>query len=400
MLRVWNVTLVGLAFCLSLFGTFLTRSGIVSSIHSFTQSSIGPWFLGFVVVAVVFTVAMIWLRLPQLRTTAKLESLVSREASFLYNNLLLVALCLTILWGTAWPILSEAVRGESVVVGRPYYDFFLRVFGLPLLLLMGIGPLIAWRRASLRGLGRVFAWPAGIALAAGVLLIALGAGSSIPGLVAYTFATFVLSTIGLEFVRGTAARRALTGEAIPTAFGQLVGRNRRRYGGYVVHAAIVLLAIGIAGSSAYDSVVEGRLSRGASLAIGDYTLTYRELREREGANATEIRAVLDVRRGNDDLGTLEAGKNAYSVEQQVSNEVGIRSDLLTGEDLFVIAERVYENGTVQFRVFVKPLVNLIWLAGLVFVLGSLITLWPDAREERRLATRYTRTPETADRPAT
>ena len=400
MLRVWNVTLVGLAFCLSLFGTFLTRSGIVSSIHSFTQSSIGPWFLGFVVVAVVFTVAMIWLRLPQLRTTAKLESLVSREASFLYNNLLLVALCLTILWGTAWPILSEAVRGESVVVGRPYYDFFLRVFGLPLLLLMGIGPLIAWRRASLRGLGRVFAWPAGIALAAGVLLIALGAGSSIPGLVAYTFATFVLSTIGLEFVRGTAARRALTGEAIPTAFGQLVGRNRRRYGGYVVHAAIVLLAIGIAGSSAYDSVVEGRLSRGESLAIGDYTLTYRELREREGANATEIRAVLDVRRGNDDLGTLEAGKNAYSVEQQVSNEVGIRSDLLTGEDLFVIAERVYENGTVQFRVFVKPLVNLIWLAGLVFVLGSLITLWPDAREERRLATRYARTPETADRPAT
>ena len=402
MLRVWNVTLVGLAFCLSLFGTFLTRSGIVSSIHSFTQSSIGPWFLAFVVVAVVFTVAMIWLRLPQLRTKAKLESLISREASFLYNNLLLVALCLTILWGTAWPILSEAVRGESVVVGRPYYDFFLRVFGLPLLLLMGIGPLIAWRRASLRGLARVFVWPAGIALAAGSLLIALGAGSSIPGLVAYTFATFVLATIALEFVRGTSARRALTGEAVPTAFGRLVGRNRRRYGGYVVHAAIVLLAIGIAGSSAYDSVVESPspLARGESLAIGDYTLTYRELREREGANATEIRAVLDVRRGGDDLGTLEAGKNAYSVEQQVSNEVGIRSDLLTGEDLFVISERVYENGTVQFRVFVKPLVNLIWLAGLVFVLGSLITLWPDAREERRLATRYARTPETADRTAT
>ncbi len=167
MLRVWNVTLVSLAFCLSLFGTFLTRSGVVSSIHSFTQSAIGPWFLGFIVVAVVFSATMIWLRLPQLRTTARLESLVSREATFLYNNLLLVALCLTILWGTAWPILSEAVRGESVVVGRPYYDFFLRIFGLPLLLLMGIGPLVAWRRASLRGLARVFAWPAGIALATG-----------------------------------------------------------------------------------------------------------------------------------------------------------------------------------------------------------------------------------------
>ena len=200
-------------------------------------------------------------------------------------------------------------------------------------------------------------------------------------------------------MRGTAARRALTGEPIPRAFGSLVGRNRRRYGGYVVHAAIVLLAIGVAGSSAYDSVVEGRLARGESLAVGGYTLTYRELTEREGANATEIRAVLDVRRGSDDLGTIAAGKNAYSVEQQVSNEVGIRSDLLTGEDLFVIAEQVRDDGAVVFRVFVKPLVNLIWLAGIVFVLGSLIALWPDAREERRLATRYARADERSETPA-
>jgi cytochrome c-type biogenesis protein CcmF len=394
------VTLVSLAFCLSLFGTFLTRSGVVTSIHSFTKSSIGPWFLGFIVVAVVFSVGMIWLRLPQLRTTAKLESLVSREAAFLYNNLFLVALCLTILWGTAWPMVSEAVRGESVVVGRPYYDFFLRIFGLPLLLLMGIAPLIAWRRASLRGLWRTFVWPAGVALATGVVLIALGAGSSIPGLIAYSFAAFVLATIALEFARGTAARRALTGEPVPTAFGRLIGRNRRRYGGYVVHASIVLLAIGVAGSSAYDSVAEGRLAQGQSLAVGGYTVTYRSLGEREGPNATEVRAVLGVRRGGKDLGTVDAGKNAYSVEQQVSNEVGIRTDYLTGEDLFVIAEQVNNDGTVFFRVFTKPLVNLIWLAGFVFVLGSVITLWPDAREERRLATRYATARERSDSPAT
>ena len=400
MLRVWNVTLVSLAFCLSLFGTFLTRSGVVSSIHSFTQSPIGPWFLGFIVVAVAFSSVMIWLRLPLLRTTAKLESLVSREAAFLYNNLLLIALCLTILWGTAWPIVSEAVRGESVVVGRPYYDFFLRIFGLPLLLLMGIGPLIAWRRASLQGLARTFAWPAGVAVATGVFLVARGAGSSIPGLIAYTFAAFVLTTIVLEFSRGTSARRALTGESVPVALGRLVGRNRRRYGGYVVHAAVVLLAIGVAGSSAYDSVAEGRLAKGESIAVGGYTLTYRDLTERDGPNATEIRAVLDVRRGSDDLGSVSAGKNAYSVEQQVSNEVGIRSDLLTGEDLFVIAEQVRDDGSVVFRVFVKPLVNLIWLAGFVFLLGSLITLWPDALEQRRLATRYARAGERPDTPAT
>ncbi len=391
MLKVWNVVLVSLAFCLSLFGTFLTRSGVVNSIHSFTQSDIGPWFLAFIIVAVVFaTVLIIW-RLPLLRSTTRLESLVSREAVFLYNNLLLVALCLTILWGVAWPILSEAVRGQSVVVGRPYYDFFLRIFGLPLLLLMGIGPLIAWRRASLPGLMRTLAWPGGIALATGAVLLVLGAGSSIPGLIAYTFSAFVLAAIGLEFVRGTRARRALSSETWPVAFASLIGRNRRRYGGYVVHAAIVLLAIGIAGSSAYDSVTEGKLAPGQSLAVAGYRLTYEKLEERDTDHATEVRALVSAQRGGKDLGAVEAGKNSYKIagpDPQVSSEVGIRTDYLTGEDLFVIAEQVNDDGTVYFRVFVKPLVNLIWLAGLVFLLGSVIALWPDAREERRLAVRY------------
>src|SRR5690242_8846826 len=226
MLKVWNVLLVVLAFCLSIFGTFLTRSGVINSIHSFTQSSIGPWFLGFICFITVGSLALVFWRLPLLRAKTKLESLVSREATFLYNNLLLVALCLTILWGVSYPLLSEAIRGETVTVGRPYYDFFLRIFGLPLLLLMGIGPLVAWRRASLRGLKRTFAVPAAVALITGGVLIALGAGSSRPGLIAYTFSAFVLATIVLEFVRGTRAAGSLT---------QLVARNRRRYGGYIVH---------------------------------------------------------------------------------------------------------------------------------------------------------------------
>ena len=390
MLRVWNHLLVVLAFSLSLFGTFLTRSGIVSSIHSFTQSSIGPWFLFFICIVVFGSLALLFSRLPLLRSKTRLESLVSREATFLYNNLLLVALTLTILWGVAYPILHEAVLGESRIVGPGYYNFFLRVFGLPLLLLMGIGPLVAWRRASLRSLGLTFAWPAGIALLVGVVLLGFGAGSSIPGLVAYTFSAFVLASIALEFIRGTRARRALSGGSWPGAFSALVGRNRRRYGGYVVHAAIVLLAIGVAGSSAYDQVNESRspLARGDSLAVGDYRLTYRGLEEREAANATEIRARFAVERDGEPLGTIEAGKNAYTAERQVSNEVGIRSDLVTGEDLFVTAGQIYPDGSVHIRVFVKPLVNLIWLAGLVFVLGALITLWPDAREQRRLALRY------------
>jgi len=387
MLRVWNVLLVILAFSLSLFGTFLTRSGVVNSIHSFTQSSIGPWFLAFIGFTVAVSLALVFWRLPQLRSPTKLESPISREAAFLYNNLLLLALCLAILWGVVYPMLSEAIRGEAVVLGRSYYDFFLRAFGLPLLLLMGIGPLIAWRRASLRSLATTFRWPTLVALSAGVVLLALGAGSSIPGLVAYTFSAFVGATIVMEFARGTRARKALGAASWPAAFSSLMARNRRRYGGYVVHASIVLLAIGIAGSSAFDSVAEAKLAQGESLAIGGYTLVYRSLAERQSANATEVRATLDIRRGDKDLGTVQAGKNAYTIEQQVSNEVGIRSDKLTGEDLFVIAEQIDPDGSVYFRVFVKPLVNFVWLAGLVFLLGSVITLWPDRKEQRRLVAR-------------
>jgi cytochrome c-type biogenesis protein CcmF len=387
MLRVWNMLLVILAFSLSLFGTFLTRSGVVNSIHSFTQSSIGPWFLAFIGLTVTVSLALVFWRLPTLRSQTKLESVVSREAAFLYNNLLLLALCLTIFWGVVYPLISEAVRGEAVVLGREYYDFFLRIFGLPLLLLMGIGPLIAWRRASLQSLLTTFLWPTGVAAATGLVLLALGAGSSIPGLIAYTFSAFVAATIVLEFVRGTRARKALGATSWPGAFSSLIARNRRRYGGYVVHAAIVLLAIGIAGSSAFDTVAEARLTRGESMEVGKYRLEYRALDERIAANATEIRAELAVSRGNRDLGTLEAGKNAYTIEEQVSNEVGIRSDPLTGEDLFVIAEQIDPDGTVYFRVFVKPLVNLIWVAGLVFLLGALIAMWPDAREQRRLVER-------------
>ncbi|MBA2463091.1 MAG: heme lyase CcmF/NrfE family subunit [Actinobacteria bacterium] len=388
MLRVWNVLLVILTFALSIFGTFLTRSGILSSIHSFTQSSIGAWFLGFLTLTVVGSVALVFSRLPLLRARTRLESLVSREATFLYNNLLLVALCLTILWGVVYPILSEAVRGEGANLGAGYYNFFLRAFGLPLLLLMGIGPLVAWRRASLRSLGTTFLWPLGVATAVAVALLAFGAGSSIPGLVAYTFSAFVLTSIVLEFTRGTRARKALGDPTWPRAFARLIGRNRRRYGGYLVHAAIVMLAIGIAGSSAYDSVREGRLARGDTISISGYRLQYRSLEERTGPNATELRAVFGVERDGDALGTVAAGKNAYTAERQVSNEVGLRHDYLTGEDLFVIAEQIDPDGGVYVRIFVKPLVNLLWLSGALFLLGALVTLWPDAREQRRLAVRY------------
>ena len=377
MLKVWNMVLVALAFELSVFGTFLTRSGVVNSIHSFAKSSIGGWFLAFVVISSLFSTALIMYRLPLLKARTKLESALSREASFLYNNLLLVALSLTILWGVLFPIITQLVKGESRTIGRPYYDFFLRSFGLPLLLLMGIGPLIAWRRTSLRALGRALAWPLGVALVAGAALVAAGAGSSTPGLIAYTFSAFVLGTIAVELVRGTRAAGSLF---------LLVSRNRRRYGGYVVHAAVVLLAIGVAGSSAYGSTTERKLVVGQSMHVPGYTLTLRQLQVRNTSNATETRAILGVDgRWN---GTISSGANQYRNPPEPSNEVGIKTNWLRGEDLYVIANDFkLTQHAVYVKVLVKPLVNLIWIAGIVFLLGSAVAIWPDAREQRRLVTR-------------
>jgi cytochrome c-type biogenesis protein CcmF len=378
MLKVWNMILVALAFNLSLFGTFLTRSGVIDSIHSFAKSSIGAWFLGFLALMVVFSVALIYLRLPLLRTKTKLESLVSREATFLYNNLLLVALALTILWGVLYPILSEAVRGETRSVSKPYYDFFLHTFGLPLLLLMGIGPLVAWRKASLRSLGKTFVIPFAASVVTGVALLALGFGSSWPGLLTYTFSAFVAASILLEFARGRAAAGGIL---------RLIGRNRRRYGGYVVHAAIVLLAIGIAGSSAYQTVRERVLSPGQTIQAAGYTLTYTGLTSVKGPNYTGFRAFLSAS-GHGERFRLKPGMNNYAIEGP-SNEVSIYHDPRSLGDVFTRAQLVgTHTDKIDVQVFVKPLINLIWVAGFVFVAGALIAMWPDAVEQRRLAARY------------
>jgi cytochrome c-type biogenesis protein CcmF len=389
MLRVWNVVLVALAFCLSLFGTFLTRSGVLNSIHSFSQSSIGPWLLTFLGLVAAACTGLILSRLPLLRGRTRMESLVSREAAFLYNNLFLVAFALTVLWGVAYPLVSEAIRGVATTVSAPYYDFFGIAFGLPLVLLMGIGPLIAWRRASLRSLGFAVAIPGAAAVATGSALAAAGDGSSVAGLVGYTFAAFVLAAIVLEFVRGTRARRALGDGGWLASFASLVARNRRRYGGYVVHAAIALLLIGAVGVGGFQTEVGRRLEPGQAITAAGYTVRYVGTTRTQVANRTEVRAQLHVFRDGREIGTLAAGKNVYTrANEQTSNEVGIRTDWPRAQDLFVIGDTFYADGSVFLKVLVNPLVNLIWLAGLVFVLGSAVAMWPDAREQRRLASRF------------
>jgi len=380
MLKVWNMVLVALAFNLSLFGTFLTRSGIINSVHSFSQSPIGAWFMGFLIFMVVFSVALIYLRLPLLRTKTRLESLVSREATFLYNNLLLVALALTILWGVLYPVLSEAVRGQTRSVGKPYYDFFLHTFGIPLLLLMGIGPLVAWRKASLRSLGKTFLIPFAVCLVTGGVLLGLGFESSWAGLLAYTFSAFVIASIVLEFLRGRAAAGGIF---------RLVSRNRRRYGGYIVHAAIVLLAIGIAGSSAYQTIREdGHLRPGQSMEIAGYTAKYRRVYGVKGPDYTGFRTVVTVT-GPGESFTVTPGMNVYDAGIGPANEASIYHDPRTLGDFFSTATLLSaKSDTIDLKLYVKPLINLIWAGGFLFVFGALVAMWPDAVEQRRLAARY------------
>ncbi|MBV8479287.1 MAG: hypothetical protein JOY72_03190, partial [Actinobacteria bacterium] len=247
----------------------------------------------------------------------------------------------------------------------------------------GIGPLVAWRRASLRSLGKTFAIPAAAAVVTGVVLIALGFGSSTPGLLAYTFSAFVGASIVLEFVRGTQATGSLT---------RLVARNRRRYGGYIVHAAVLSLAIGIAGSSAYQTIREQNLKPGQSMDVAGYTLTYRSLYIQQLQNSQKTSAIVDVTRGGSHVSTLHPGKSFFPVEQSSSNNVAIYHDPRSLGDVYTIADGISKNGTLDLKVLVKPLVNLVWFAGFIFVFGSVVAMWPDAVEQRRLVERYAAVP--------
>jgi cytochrome c-type biogenesis protein CcmF len=392
MLKVWNMVLVSGAFALSLFGTFLTRSGVVNSVHSFVQSATGPYLLGFVALVVAFSVAMILWRLPLLRAEHRLESVVSREATFLFNNLLFVALLFAIFWGVVFPILSEAVRGIRSSVSTPYYDFFLVIFGLPLLFLTGVGPMIAWRRASPRSLVRTFRWPALSAVAATVLFVLAGLGSSAAGLTALSLCVFVTMTIALEFARGTAARRALTGAPWPRALLELVARNRRRYGGYVVHLAVVLLVVGIVASGAYATVRTQHLARGQTMQVDGYRFTNLGLFRTTEANSTTVHVQLAVSRGGRSLGTLAPGQRLFTdtADQRVANEVDIRTLFPSLTDVYTILQGIDANSSqgVDVKVLVNPMIGLIWLAGVVFLTGAVVALWPDPREARMLARRY------------
>ncbi len=383
MLKKWNLALIIGSWLLSIFGTFITRSGVISSVHSFTQSNVGYFFLFFLIAAGTASFALYANRLPLLTAEARLESMVSREASFLFNNLLFVGIAFSVLWGTLFPILSELVQGTKVTVGPPFFNQVNIPLGLALLALTGIGPLIAWRRASLPNLQRQFAVPGTVG--AFTILILLVAGMrDFYALVAIGLGAFVAATIVQEFARGTRARHRQYGEPYLLALGRLIARNRRRYGGYVVHTGMVILFVAFAGM-AFKTETEATLRPGESVSLRSpygqtYTFTHLGISQYDALNRLVTAASVEVRRDGRKIGMLNPEKRQH-VDSfgrptfQPSTEPSIMSMLR--EDLYGVLGGVVD-GTEQavFRFTINPLVWWVWYGGMIVALGGLVVMWP------------------------
>ncbi len=375
MLRVWNMILVVLTFSLALFGTFLTRSGVVASVHAFGESTLGPWFLAFIAVVLTVSAALIVYRLPMLRSRHSLESYVSREGIFLFNNLLLVGLAFAVFWGTVFPILSEAARGTRITVGQGYYDQVAVPIGLAILVLTGVGPLIPWRKASLRQLWGKFWWPIAIAIVVGFGLLAFTDAWDSP-LAAGVFmaAAFVVCSVGGEFWRGMKVRHALGGISWPGALASIVSRNRRRYGGYIVHIGVAVLFVGLAGSSAFASQGDFSLQRGEIGEVDGYQFRYEEASRGADEHAGTVSVKLGVFKDGDRIGTMDPSVRFFFADEQRSTEVAVDSG--PTRDLYIVLAGLTEDGTARFSVFVNPLVSWIWTSCLLIVIGGLIGIWP------------------------
>jgi cytochrome c-type biogenesis protein CcmF len=395
MLKVWNMALVILTFALTIFGTFLTRSGVISSVHSFTQSGLGPYFMGFLILVIGVAVVLLVYRLPELKGENELDSLLSREAAFLLNNWVLVGLAFATFWGTVFPVLSEAVRGVKITVGPPFFNKVNGPLGVLLLFLSGIGPVIAWRRASAKSLKRNFIVPVCIGVITGTLFFTFGYRNYY-AVVVFSLAGFVLGTIFSEFVRGTRARQVILRENPPQALGRLVSKNPRRYGGYVVHIGIVLIFIGVAGSSFFKIEKQLSLQPGQTIEAGRYILQYTGMKNSEDAHVASQAAVVEVFLGGQQIATLHPEKRLYKRQNQPTTEVAIRPTLR--DDLYVVLGGYDEaSGLATFQVFVNPLLSWLWIGGLTLVLGTCITMLPSPAERQALA--FARTPLAIDREA-
>ncbi|MFZ3378432.1 MAG: heme lyase CcmF/NrfE family subunit [Candidatus Acidiferrales bacterium] len=376
MMKVWNVWLVFITFMLCILGTMLTRSGVVSSVHAFAQSSIGGWFVGFLAIIFLVCFAAYWKNRDYLRSDNQLDSLVSRESSFLFNNLILLAACFAVLWGTLFPVLSEWVEGSKISVGPPFFNKVMIPIALFLLLLTGVGPLLAWRKTSFDALKRNFAWPLGGGLLAGVIA-AISGFRDIYALMCLILSVFVTLTIASEFYRGARVISSRDGTNLLTSAGELTMRNTRRYGGYIVHFGMVLVFIGIAGTP-FNKDIQKDLGIGDTLKIGPYTILCQNFDQVANGNYQSDRATLEVfKNGKSDM-MLYPERRFFLTSQITETMVAVQSSPL--RDLYVVyAGRSPESGRPSVHAYLLPLVKWIWFGGIIVVLGTILALIPNRR---------------------
>jgi cytochrome c-type biogenesis protein CcmF len=385
MLKRWNMALIILTFSLVIEGTFLTRSGVISSVHSFAQSAIGPLFLIFIAVMFGFSFYLFVSRWDMLKSDNELDSLLSRESFFLLNNLIFIGLAVVVWWGTHFPLFSEALTGEKIVVGPPFFEQTTAPLWATIVLLMGVAPLIPWRRASIKKLGDSLLWPGAVGIAIMAWLY-LGLGIRIFGAVlGFGLCAFSLAATLIEYWRGMSARHRSRGESYPVALWKLVGRNHRRYGGYLIHIGVLLVAIGVVGSRFYQVETQQNLAIGQSMNIssevsGNYGLTYHGLREAESPDDRIItEAVLSVTYNGQPAGALIPNREFFILQQQPMTIPDKRSTLV--DDLYVILAGWEGTGqTATFKAYINPLVNWIWIGGFVFILGTVVATWPTVQE--------------------
>ncbi|HEU4334402.1 MAG TPA: cytochrome c-type biogenesis CcmF C-terminal domain-containing protein, partial [Candidatus Eisenbacteria bacterium] len=379
MLKTWNVVLIVLTFELSIFGTFLTRSGILTSVHSFAESDIGPWFMAFIIGSSTLATALILYRKALLESENRMDAIVSREGSFLFNNVLFVALTFATFLGTTFPVLSEAVTGAKISVSAPFFNRVNVPIGLALLILTGMGPVLSWKRATASALQRNFVIPIVLGVVVTLLSLPLGVKGLYP-IVTVFGSAFVLTTVVMEFARGIQARKDVAAGRGAMAVVDLVAKNRRRYGGYVIHVGVVMVFVGVLGSSVFQKEVHRPLRPGESMSIGEYSLTLRGTEQQMERNASHTRAILDVSKDGRSMGQSFPSKAMYFKSQQPMTEVALHQT--PAEDLYMILGGVNDDGTVSIQAYINPLVSLIWSGGVVMLLGTLIALSDKMRLRR------------------
>lgn len=380
MLKTWNLTLIIGTFLLSLFGTFLTRSGVLDSVHAFTEGFIGPLFLGFIVFITLISLTLIAWRADRLHSPGTLDGVVSRESSFILNNLLFAAFTFTVLLGTTFPLIIEAINGDRISVGPPYFNMVSVPLGLLLLFLMGVGPALPWRRTSGEKLRRTFLPPVLAGLVAPGLAFALGIRAVYP-LITFAFAAFVMATIVEEFAKGIGARRRISNVGPVRALGQLLVRNNRRYGGYIVHVGIVVIVVALSISGTWRFEREATLNRGQEMVIGHYTLRFDSVSAWREPHRDVVAATFSARRGDTDVGTVVPSTNFYRQDARASEPIAtpaVRSFI--DEDLYLTLMSFDPSGAhATVRVIVNPGVPWLWIGGMIIGLGAILSVAPQRR---------------------